>query len=94
MMKRLTVAVLFLVVRGAGGLTLDAQEANVVPLTLDRMVDLALSSSFQVRQLNLSIDRTRFRLQAERARLRSRVDLNVSAPDFQSISQPRWNSEL
>ena len=71
-----------------------AQEANVVRLTLERMVDLALSNSFQVRQLNMSIDRTRFNLQAERARLKSRIDLNVSAPDFQSIAEPRWNSTL
>jgi len=69
-------------------------QQNEVRLTLDRMVELALSSSFQVRQLNMSIDRRRFGLRAERARLRSRVDLNVSAPDFQSISTPRWNSVL
>ena len=71
-----------------------AQEANVVRLTLDRMVDLALSNSFQVRQLNMSIDRTRLSLQAQRARLKSRIDLNVSAPDFQSVAAPRWNSTL
>ena len=71
-----------------------AQEANVVRLTLERMVDLALSNSFQVRQLNMTIDRTRFNLQAQRARLKSRIDLNVSAPDFQSIAEPRWNSTL
>lgn len=71
-----------------------AQQANVVRLTLDRMVDLALSNSFQVRQLNMSIDRTRFSLQAQRARLKSRIDLNVSAPDFQSVAEPRWNSTL
>ncbi len=71
-----------------------AQETNVVRLTLDRMVELALSNSFQVRQLNMSIDRTRFSLQAQRARLRSSIDLNVSAPDFQSIAEPRWNSVL
>jgi len=74
--------------------TLSAQQRPVVPLTLDRMVDLALNSSYQVRQLNMSIDRTRFRLKAERARLRSRVDLDISAPDFQSIAEPRWNSDL
>ena len=76
------------------GSPVSAQEANVVRLTLEGMVELALSNSFQVRQLNLSIDRTRYRLQAERARLRSRVDLNVSAPDFQSISETKWNSTL
>ncbi len=42
----------------------------------------------------MSIDRTRFNLQAQRARLKSRIDLNVSAPDFQSVAEPRWNSTL
>ncbi len=73
---------------------LAAQQADVVELSLDRMVEMALNSSFQVRQLNMSIDRTRASLRAQRARLRSRVDLELSAPDFQSISQPRWNSDL
>ena len=70
------------------------QQSRVVELTLETMVDLALSNSFRVRQLNLSIDRTRYRLQAERARLRSRIDLNVSAPDFRAISESQYNSVL
>jgi outer membrane protein TolC len=64
----------------------------VLDLTLERMVELAMRSSYQVRQLNLSIDRTQLTLQAERARLRSRVDLQVSAPDFRSLSENLWNS--
>jgi outer membrane protein len=72
-----------------------AQETTpqVIEMTLDRMVDLALSSSYQVQQLNLSIDRTQLNLRSQRARLRSRVDLEVSAPDFRSISENRWNSD-
>ena len=69
-------------------------QGRVVDLTLEGMVDLALSNSFRVRQLNMGIDRTRFRLQAQRARLRSRVDLNLSAPDLRSISETKWNSTL
>ena len=68
------------------------QQGRVVQLTLERMVDLALSNSYRVRQLNLGIDRTRLRLQSQRARLRSRVDLDLSAPDFQSISEAKWNA--
>ena len=67
-------------------------QGRVVDLTLEGMVDLALSNSFRVRQLNMGIDRTRFRLQSQRARLRSRVDLNLSAPDLRSISETKWNS--
>ncbi|MEE3136582.1 MAG: hypothetical protein VX291_01480, partial [Gemmatimonadota bacterium] len=69
-------------------------QGRVVDLTLEGMVDLALSNSFRVRQLNMGIDRTRFRLQSQRARLRSRVDLNLSAPDLRSISETKWNSTL
>ena len=69
-------------------------QGRVVDLTLEGMVDLALSNSFRVRQLNMGIERTRFRLQAQRARLRSRVDLNLSAPDLRSISETKWNSTL
>jgi outer membrane protein len=67
---------------------------EILEMTLERMVDLALSSSFRVRQLNLGIDRTQLNLQSQRARLRSRVDLEVSAPDYRSISENRWNSTL
>ena len=77
------------------GAPLSAQEARtVVDLTLDRMVDLALGNSYRVRQLNLGIGRTQQRLRAERARLKSRVDLSVSAPEFESISETKWNSDL
>ena len=77
-----------------GGSVHAQVQGRVVDLTLESMVDLALSNSFRVRQLNMGIDRTRFRLQAERARLRSRVDLNLSAPDLRSISETKWNSTL
>lgn len=63
-------------------------------LDLERMVDLALSSSYRVRQLNLGIDQTQLRLRSQRARLRSRVDLELSAPDYRSITENRWNSTL
>lgn len=77
-----------------GGSAHAQVQGRVVDLTLESMVDLALSNSFRVRQLNMGVDRTRFRLQAERARLRSRVDLNLSAPDLRSISETKWNSTL
>lgn len=69
-----------------------AHAQNILDLSLDRMVDLAMRSSYQVRQLNLSIDRTTYNLEAQRARLRSRIDLELSAPDFRSVSENLWNS--
>ena len=67
---------------------------GVIDLDLETMVDLALSSSYRVRQLNLGIDRTQLRLRSQRARLRSSVDLELSAPDYRSITESRWNSDL
>ena len=71
-----------------------AAQRTPVEMTLERMVDLSLSNSFRIQNLNLSIERTRHRLSAEEARLRSNVSLNLSAPQFESSADPRWNSTL
>lgn len=78
----------------AGSTPARAQERTVIEMTLDRMVELTLSNSYRFRELNMDIDRTRYSLNAERARLRSRVDLDLSIPTFESISEAKWNSEL
>lgn len=69
-------------------------EEPSLELTLERMVELALNNSYRIRHLNLSIDRTRLRLQASRARLRSRVDLEFSIPSINYISEARWDPDL
>ncbi len=78
----------------SGGPLRGQERGAVVELTLERMVELALSTSYRVRQLNLSIDRTRHYLRAQEARLKSRVDMEFSAPEFRAISDTEWNSEL
>ncbi len=65
-----------------------------IELTLDRMVELGLRDSFRVRHLQLEVERTRSLLSAERAGLKSRVSLNIAAPQFQAISDNKWNSTL
>lgn len=65
-----------------------------VELTLDRMVALGLRDSYRVRHLQLEVERTRSLLTAERAGLKSRVSLNIAAPQFQAISDNKWNSVL
>jgi outer membrane protein TolC len=65
-----------------------------VELTLDRMVEIGLRDSYRVRQLQLEVERTRSLLSAERAGMKSRVSLNISAPQFQKISDNKWNSTL
>lgn len=71
-----------------------AAAGGTIDLNVERMVELTLSNSFQVRLLNMSVQQTRLGLAAERAGLRSSVSLNISAPDFQSISESRYNSVL
>ena len=71
-----------------------AAQQTAVEMTLERMVDLSLSNSYRIQNLNLSIDRTRHRLSAEEARLKTDVSLNLSMPEFESIAEPRWNSVL
>jgi outer membrane protein TolC len=75
---------------------LEAQEdgPGLIDLTLERMVDLALSRSYQVRQLNLSIERDRHNLRAEQARLKSSVDLDLTMPSYRLTAEPKWNSTL
>lgn len=89
----------FLVFLGAWtspGSGLAAQEDGpaIIDLTLERMVELALSRSYQVRQLNLSIERDRHNLRAQQARLKSSVDLDLTMPSYRLTSEPKWNSTL
>ncbi len=73
----------------------EAQEGGqVIELTLERMVQLTMSSSFRVRQLNLEVRRDQYNLQAEQARLKSRVDMDLTIPAFALTSEPKWNSDL
>jgi outer membrane protein TolC len=82
-------------VPGQGSRNLGAQEEpRVVELTMENMVDLTMSSSFRVRRLNLNVERDRYNLKAQRARLKSSVDLDLTVPAFRLTSEPKWNSEL
>jgi outer membrane protein TolC len=71
-----------------------AQAGETIDLTLERMVELGLRDSFRVRQLQLEVERTRSLLRAEQAGLKSRVELNLSTPEFQKITDTKWNSTL
>ncbi|MGH7502586.1 MAG: TolC family protein [Longimicrobiales bacterium] len=71
-------------------------QANTQPieLTLERMVELGLRDSYRVRQLQLGIEQTRSLLRAAQAGLKSRVELAIQAPEFEAISDYKWNSDL
>jgi hypothetical protein len=77
-----------------GGALVAQEQGQIIPLTLESMVEMTLSRSYQVRRLNLGIQRDQFNLQAEQARLKSSVDLDLTMPAFRKTSEPRWNSDL
>src|SRR5687767_12947413 len=72
----------------------EGQQPGPIDLTLERMVELGMRDSYRVRQLLMDIDRTRALLLAERAGMKSRVDLNLAAPELEAISEYKWNSNL
>ncbi|MDZ7722383.1 MAG: TolC family protein [candidate division KSB1 bacterium] len=67
---------------------------EVIDLTLDRAVQIAMGSSYRIKQLKLGIERSRLWLQAERAGLRSKVYMNMKAPEFEALSDYEWDSNL
>ncbi len=73
---------------------LRAQEPRVVNLTLESAVEMALDDSYQVRRVRLDVERTQKLLEAERAGLKSRVSLNFQLPDYQQISEQKYNFDL
>ena len=75
-----------------GGSPLAGQE--VIDLTLDRMVELTMANSFRIQRVNLDLQRTRFNLQAEQARLKSRVDLRMSVPTVNVQSENQFDAAL
>lgn len=91
-MKRRTTVILFslIAIYLLGSKTVYAQ--RTIELTFDSAIDIALKKSYQVRQLQLGIKRTRKWLEAERADLKSKLYLNLSTPDIESVSQNLWNS--
>jgi outer membrane protein TolC len=76
---------------------LAAQQAGgsqAIELTVERMVELGLRDSYRVRQLVLGIERTRSLLRGQQAGLKSRVEMELATPEFESISDYKWNSTL
>ncbi|MHB9028579.1 MAG: TolC family protein [Candidatus Latescibacterota bacterium] len=65
-----------------------------VSLTLESAVEIAMANSYNIRQLQLGIERTRYNLKARQAGLKSKVYMNLRVPNFNYISDYKWNSDL
>ena len=70
------------------------QAGRPVELTLESAVRMTIDDSYRVQRLRLNVDRTRSLLQAQRAGLKSRVFLNFRTPEFERLSESKWNSSL
>ncbi|MBT4484285.1 MAG: TolC family protein [Candidatus Latescibacteria bacterium] len=67
---------------------------EVIELSLDKAVDIAMENSYRIKQLEMGIERNRYWLEARQASLKSRVYMNLKAPEYKAISDYKWNSEL
>ncbi|MBN2288203.1 MAG: TolC family protein [Candidatus Glassbacteria bacterium] len=65
-----------------------------VLLTLDSAVNIAMGRSYRIKQLELGIERTRFWLKSRQASLKSRIFMELKAPDIEAVSETKWNSTL
>jgi outer membrane protein TolC len=87
----------------SGGLILSILSSLCLPhstlsqtldLTLERAVSIAMENSYRIRRLELGIERTRLFLRARQAQLKSSVALELKSPEFEKVSDYKWNSTL
>ncbi|MCJ7813531.1 TolC family protein [bacterium] len=76
----------------SSSIQLHAQQR--IDLTLESAVEIMMNNSYQIRQLEMGIERTRLLLKAERAGLKSKVYMNLQTPDLNNTSDYKWNSSL
>ena len=72
----------------------ESYARQLIHLSLDSAVDIAMKNSYRIKQLELGIRETRFWLKSERAALKSKVYMNLMTPEFDSVSDSKWNSTL
>jgi len=68
--------------------------SQTIDLTLERAVSIAMENSYRIRRLELGIERTRLILKARQAQLKSSVALELKSPEFEKVSDYKWNSTL
>ena len=67
---------------------------ETIQLTLDTAIDIAIKNSYSIKQLELGIEKNRYWLKAERAGLKSKVYMNLMAPELDAVSDYKWNSTM
>ncbi len=71
-----------------------AQSGQIIDLTLDTAVNLAMENSYRIQQLKLGVQESKSWLRAEQAGLKSQIYMNVTAPELEALSDHKWNSAL
>jgi len=80
-----------------GIISLSVNRANakeIIHLTLNESIDVVMGKSYRIKQLQMGIERNRYWLKARQASLKSRVYMNLKAPEYEAVSENKWNSTL
>lgn len=67
---------------------------NTIQLSLESVVDIAINNSYRTRELEYELRRSVHYLNAYKAGLNTQVYLRLKSPDFNNVSENRWNSNL
>lgn len=73
---------------------LQSESREIIHLTLGKSVEIAMENSYRIKMLRMGIERNRLWLKARQASLKSRVDMNLQAPQLSAESEFEWDSNL
>ena len=71
-----------------------ALSRQIINLSLDSAVEIAMGTSYRIQQLQMGIERNRLWLKARQASLKSRVYMNLIVPEYNVVSENKWNSTI
>lgn len=78
----------------SAGMNQPLRAQQEIELTLDSAVEIAMASSYRIKQLELGIERTRNWLKSRQASLKSKISMTLRAPEIKAVSETKWNSTL
>ena len=67
---------------------------QIIHLTLDEAIEVVMGKSYRIKQLQMGIERNRYWLKERQASLKSKVYMNLMAPEYKVVSDYKWNSTL
>ncbi len=67
---------------------------QILNVKLDEAIEIVMGNSYRIKQLEMGIERYRYNLQSRQASLKSRVYMNLMAPEYKRVSEYKWNSTL